>query len=274
MRYMIILVVALLLTACGGSATPDPEIISQAVQATLTAMPSPTPQIIEVTRVVEVTREVVKEVVVTATPTPAPTPTPTPSAIIALELGQVTHYTDSGKLCFVAEITNIGNVPLESMKLTITLKDDAGTIIATESGFSEIEIVQPGQTIPVKVTFYQPPDAEWSTFDARASADQASRYFLELYDTTIEVTQSTLTEGDGYYTVVGEVRNAGDVPVEATHVVVGLYDADGNLVGVDNTYAEIADLAPGETSPFAVEYISVAAPPASHRVLAEASIKQ
>jgi hypothetical protein len=48
---------------------PDPQLISLAVRATVYAMPSPSPQVIEVTRVVEVTRmvEIVRVVEVTAT---------------------------------------------------------------------------------------------------------------------------------------------------------------------------------------------------------------
>ena len=42
----------LFLAACNAPATPDPQVISQAVQATLTAMPTATPRVIEVTRVI------------------------------------------------------------------------------------------------------------------------------------------------------------------------------------------------------------------------------
>jgi hypothetical protein len=60
---------------------PDPNLINLAVRATVYAMPSPSPQLIEVTRVVEVTRmvEVVRVVEVTSTPLP-PSPTPTVTA--------------------------------------------------------------------------------------------------------------------------------------------------------------------------------------------------
>ena len=72
---------------------PDPNLISLAVRATVFAMPSPAPQIVEVTRVVEVTRmvEIVRMVEVTPTLaapspelSPAPTDTPTPIAAVAI----------------------------------------------------------------------------------------------------------------------------------------------------------------------------------------------
>jgi hypothetical protein len=52
---------------------PDPRIVGLAVRATLFAVPTPTPRIIEVTRVVQVV------VAVTATPSPTATGTPTPT---------------------------------------------------------------------------------------------------------------------------------------------------------------------------------------------------
>ena len=53
---------------------PDPALVRLAIQATLEALPSPTPWVVEVTRVFEVTREV------TPVPSPTPTPTATPTA--------------------------------------------------------------------------------------------------------------------------------------------------------------------------------------------------
>jgi hypothetical protein len=73
MRRLIvpILLVLLLiaLSACGGSAAPDTAAIDDAVAATLTAWPTPSPVVVEVTRVVEVT-----SVAVAPTDTPAPPP--------------------------------------------------------------------------------------------------------------------------------------------------------------------------------------------------------
>jgi hypothetical protein len=69
---------------------PDANLINLAVRATIYAMPSPSPQIVEVTRVVEVTRmvEIVRVVEVTPTlaaPTATPTMTPSPVAVAPAE---------------------------------------------------------------------------------------------------------------------------------------------------------------------------------------------
>lgn len=62
-RFTLLMVFAFALTGCGGqspSAAPDSQIVSQAVQTTIASLPTSVP--VEVTRVVEVTREVRVEV--------------------------------------------------------------------------------------------------------------------------------------------------------------------------------------------------------------------
>ena len=62
---------------------PDPRMVALAVRATVYALPSPTPLVLEVTRVVpmEVTRVVVITPTATATLTPTGTPEPPPEAV-------------------------------------------------------------------------------------------------------------------------------------------------------------------------------------------------
>jgi branched-chain amino acid transport system substrate-binding protein len=55
--------------------------------------PTPTPAPVEVTKVVEVTKEVVKEVVVTPTPVPEATAPPPPEAPATIKIGTVTDQT-------------------------------------------------------------------------------------------------------------------------------------------------------------------------------------
>jgi hypothetical protein len=68
------------------SGQPDPRLISLAVRATVFALPTPAPQIVEVTRVVEVTRivEVTRRIEVTATPALSASVTPVPPSPTSL----------------------------------------------------------------------------------------------------------------------------------------------------------------------------------------------
>ena len=99
-RLVVLVSLVFLLTACGGKATPDPSTISVAVQATLTAIPKPEPQIVEVTRIVEVevTREVVVAPLATATPRPTPKPRPTPTSELTSLIPARGAYSHSYKI--------------------------------------------------------------------------------------------------------------------------------------------------------------------------------
>lgn len=89
---LFVLLFLLVLTGCRGNPTPDPRMIDLAVRSTLQAMPTPTPRVVEVTRVVEtirvveVTRVVVPTATSTATPTAIPVPTPTTEPISAASI--------------------------------------------------------------------------------------------------------------------------------------------------------------------------------------------
>lgn len=71
-------VLAILAVGCGGSTTPDPQVIAGAVAVTVTTMPPAAPVEVVVTRIVEVTREVIVTATLTETPTSTVTPTVTP----------------------------------------------------------------------------------------------------------------------------------------------------------------------------------------------------
>ena len=71
----------MMLAGCSEREPADPRMVELAVRATVHAMPTPAPQLIEVTRVieVEVPVEVTRIVEVTSTPTTLPTETPSPT---------------------------------------------------------------------------------------------------------------------------------------------------------------------------------------------------
>lgn len=55
---------------------------------------------------------------------------------------------------------------------------------------------------------------------------------------------------DGWFHIVGEVRNNSDTPMEFVKIVATLYDDAGQVVGTDFTYTEIDVIPPGGKSPF------------------------
>src|SRR5690606_7150321 len=123
-RLVFVLTLALILLAAytvQRGSRPDARLTSLAVRATVFAIPSPTPHVIEVTRVVtqvvEVTRivEVTRLVEVAATATP--TPTSTPVAALPAPVEQVA----------VAARAAVEDAPLAAQQLAADFTSEAGS---------------------------------------------------------------------------------------------------------------------------------------------------
>ena len=63
-------------------------------------------------------------------------------------------------------------------------------------------------------------------------------------------TSTSYTDSIGYYRVVGEIFNDGDVSLAYNKVVATFYNKTGQVVGTDYTYAMLDVVPPGRWSPF------------------------
>jgi hypothetical protein len=192
-------------------AQPDPSLINLAVRATVFAMPSPTAQAVEVTRVVEVTRivEVVRFVEVTPTllaASPSETPTPTPSLTP----------------------TAVAAVPPDAVALSAAVAAPA----------TDVSVMQEDVTLP-QPEAAAPPQNE-NAGVAGCPATSGNQY------TSIPVTGAPSEHPDTQH---GDLNLAlrGYVPAEATHSLVdinGPTDGDapqlagvlGRLPAIERTY--------------------------------------
>ncbi len=217
-------------------------------------------------------------IVVTATPKPslptatstfavvsedAPIPVPTPLRVDAQVSPFTFAYNSVGALYFFGEITNTGDLPLGHPKVSVVLHDAAGQALGNESGYATQDLVAPGQRVPVKVLFRQPP--EWATFKVLFKPE-AARYngFLVYSDLSPSLMNFARDPSLGY-SLSGMVKNTGERKTRFAQVVVTLYGADGQVVGVDGTFARPNELAPGESAPFKVSFYLTAAEPTSYR---------
>jgi hypothetical protein len=55
---------------------------------------------------------------------------------------------------------------------------------------------------------------------------------------------------NGWLHIRGEVENTGATDAEYVKLIVTLYDASGNVIGMDFTYTELDIVPAGSTSPF------------------------
>jgi hypothetical protein len=279
------LVMALALGACVPKVPRATEVVSPSTlvvretvvvrQSVIVPQTVVVPQTVAVPQTVVVAQTLVVKETVVVTPTPQSVPTAAVVTVTkaAYTLGPISRLRDAnGTLRFMVEITNMSGVPLMETRVVLTLRDDGGAVLDTETGASPVDILPPGQKVPIAIVVSQEPKG-WTRFDIKATGNVASKVRLEAYSTDLKVLQSKLTADGKQFKVTGEIKNDGVNPVQFAKVVVGLYDSAGRLVGVRDGYAAVSDLAPGETSPFSLDGISVTGAPATLKVWTSARVR-
>jgi len=284
-RYWV-LVLCVLLVACGGSsAPPTPAANAPATQtrtaelaerATLTAptatpvaSPTPTPPTATTT-----TQRASTPAPATATSTArAPTATAVPPAQVAVE--KVNSYRDrGGALWFVGEIVNTGSVQVAGLGVAVSLLDGSGQTIATGSATTiGLDILPPGAFTVWRALMNNAPQT-WAEVRAQPQASPVSRTSLERAATGLTVEGLTLTPAAGpndWLKVTGQVVNAGPEAASRAHVTMGLYDAAGQLIAVGDGSARLQQIPPGDSAPFSIDFLGQRDVPAHREVFVSGS---
>jgi hypothetical protein len=193
----------------------------------------------------------------TALPTDTPVPSPTPTAMPteatppetagSVEFQGVTDYLSStGSHYLVGEVLNGTADTLRFVEVLATFYDADGQPAGTGSTFTELSIIEPGNTAPFKLTTLNPPAL--GHYDLRVDYTTTTQPPIRL-----EITGHSGSVGDsGWYYVTGEVRNPHDFTVKFPEIVATYFSATHEVVRVEVDFAEVDPLEPGHSSPFEV----------------------
>lgn len=172
------------------------------------------------------------------------------------------YKTGSGLYQAVGELKNTGDSNASFIKCIVTLYSDAGDILASEFTYAMLDIVQPGEVTPFKVTFLEegidPEKAKLQWTLSRTSEAPA-------YQT--EITQSKGYLEDNIFKVVGEVKNHAPESVDVK-IVATFYNAKKEVLNADFTYPTIYPVSPESTSPFKLFILERANSIESYRLVA------
>ena len=196
----------------------------------------------------------------TSTPEPAativalPTDTTAPSVPISGELYEigtpVTYKRQySSYLTVVGVIKYNGTVVREGPDITVSLLDDSGNVLATESAYTKPNLVKPNSLIPYSVLIDDAP-AQWANINVEIQADEADNLTLAFSYADFEVQQATITGSDK---VVGRIKNTGTKTAHLIQIIVAFYDANGTLLDVNSSFMKQDELTPGQIGTFEVE---------------------
>ena len=70
------------------------------------------------------------------------------------------------------------------------------------------------------------------------------------YQPPVILSQSSYVNNIGSMHIVGEVLNQAPVTAKFVKIIATFYNANGQVIGTDFTYADPSDLAPGQRAPF------------------------
>ena len=155
-----------------------------------------------------------------------PTPTPMPVDI------QNVHFNETaiGGLGVLGEVVNRGDVPLEQVRVGVTLLDGTGAEIGQADGLVALDLVDVGEAAPFAILFGAAPGQfdRYRTYAVSAVPGYVGSYYRDL-----EVTDLA-SEGERYasYTVTGVVKNTGPEEAVNVQVILTAYDPLDRVVAM------------------------------------------
>jgi murein DD-endopeptidase MepM/ murein hydrolase activator NlpD len=178
---------------------------------------------------------------------PTPTPTPLPFTIAGLSFQE----TPVGGLWCFGEVYNTTSMAIEQVQVLVRLFDEAGEVVAADSGFVALDVLRPGERAPFAILFPRLP-AQFSRYEALPLGGVAltpkASYYLELEAGDLEADRQGET-----LTLSGVVRNKGEADAEKVRVTVAGYNGEGRVVAMRQVSSAAPLLPPGAEAPFSAD---------------------
>jgi LysM repeat protein len=202
--------------------------------------------------------------------------------ILPLQTGELicTANQLDGLWC-VWPVTNSLDQPVENITALIRLYGEDSDEVLSETAYSLLNVIYPGEQIPLAI-YFQPPLPDWESSQAQLSnATTANQVEERYFSTTVTSLQTEpLDENRIGYLVSGTVtltQPAADPKEEAAlpayvWVVAVAYDENGQVIGLRRWEAPAEAL--GEEVNFSFEVFSLGEPIERVEVLAEARIEK
>jgi LysM repeat protein len=180
-----------------------------------------------------------------------PTSTPIP---LALQPAACYRRPSGGLWCLTA-VRNPTTQGLENLLVEIRLQGPTGEIVASEQVFPPLNLLRPGETMPLAAAF---PEMEWTDASAAIlSVIPASDVEARYPQAELVRSSDTLQPGGRSWLVEGTIEAAGAIPPpNRTLILATALDDAGRVVGYAVWEAD-PELEAGETRPFALRVFSL-----------------
>lgn len=155
-----------------------------------------------------------------------PTPTPLPLVLENLNFAE----TSIGGLWVLGEILNNNLVPVEQVRVGVTLLDESGKDIAQGTGLVALDFIDVNDRAPFAIVFGELPGKfdRYRTYPLSAVEAYVGSYYRDLEVRNLE------SEGERYasHTVSGTIYNYGPEEAVSVQVVVTAYDALDRVIAM------------------------------------------
>tara|TARA_B100000029_G_scaffold505012_1_gene584915 strand:- start:251 stop:1024 length:774 start_codon:yes stop_codon:yes gene_type:complete len=160
------------------------------------------------------------------------------------------YVDDDGLLHIVGEVENNTSTPLNQIKISAILVDSTGNKVKSVVGETTSNIIMP----EMKGAF--------DILIKNVNSESVDDYELNLdysiakpKNQVIDISSATLTKDAYNNTVItGVLENKGDITANMIRVVATLYDRDGNVVTVSESYTKPDFLRAGDNSSFIIPF--------------------
>lgn len=200
----------------------------------------------------------------TAEEQPSPTPTPLPLNVEAINF----EPTKQGTLWCLGAVRNPGSVPLTEVVVEVALFDANGVLLAREAAYTQLDVVQPGESVPFAMLFETPPQT-FAQYQAVAVSGVPllgdTRYYFNLEPFDLHGSP----EGLATYRITGQLRNTGAADVESIRLVAVAYNEESHVLAQRQAELAVNLLRAGAVTPFELDLIIPAGTVDHFEVLAQ-----
>ena len=168
-----------------------------------------------------------------------------------VEIQNDQKYVDiDGLLHIVGEVENNTSAPLNQIKISAILLDNNGNEVKSVVGETVSNVIMPEMKGAFDILIKNVKTENINGYELNLDYSIA-----EPKNQVIEISSTILTKDSHNNTVItGVLENKGDITANMVKVVATLYDRDGNVVTVSETYTKPDFLRAGDDSNFIIPF--------------------
>lgn len=175
-------------------------------------------------------------------------------------MNQSSYVDGSNELHLVGEVRNDTGQAIELVNIQASLVDASGKSFDGTQGYTEINVLQPGDVSSFDVTKFPAPQT-LATYKLHMTWSKAS---TQVAAGLTVVNDAPFDDGTGFVHVSGQVINNGSASAAGVRVVATYYHDDGTVAFIWDDHSDPSTIQAGGTAQF--ELVSHMHPYATYRV--------